>query len=85
MPEGVPIKGRLPKDVNVFSPLKEKGADAVRGRETSVDSLELVVQFVPDDMEDENDNEDGRCADWYVGKLIVDDCASSTSELGSTT
>lgn len=84
MPEGVPIKGRLPKDENV-SPLKEMGADAVRGRETSVDSLEFLVQFVPDDMEDENDNEDGRCADWYVGELIVDDCASCTSELGSTT
>jgi hypothetical protein len=29
-----------------------------------VDPLELVVQFIADEMEEENDNEDGRCAGW---------------------
>jgi len=49
-----------------------------------VDPLELVVQFVADDTEDENDNEDGRCAGWNTGELIVDDCASCSSEPSSS-
>ena len=74
--KGVPVKGRSPKDEKIFSPLYVRGADVVRGREPSVDPLELVVQFVADDMKDENDKEDGRCVGWYVGALIIDDCTS---------
>ena len=29
-----------------------------------MDPLEFVVEFIADDTEDENDNEDGRCAGW---------------------
>ena len=49
-----------------------------------MDPLELVLQFIADDMEDENDNEEGRCTGWLVGELIVDDCESCSSDPGST-
>ena len=48
-----------------------------------MDPLGLVVQFITDDMEDENDNEDGRCA-GKIGELIVGDCESCSSDPGST-
>lgn len=48
-----------------------------------MDSLELVVLFIADDMEEENDNEDGRCAGWSVGELFVGDCESCSSDPGS--
>lgn len=44
-----------------------------------------MVQFVADDTEDENDNEDGRCAGWCTGDSVIDGCASCSSKPGSTT
>ena len=45
---------------------------------------ELVVQFVADETEEENDSEDGRCAGWNPGELVVGEGISCSSKPGST-